>query len=648
MAHPLLEKITDPSDVKRLSISELECLATELREEIVETVLDRGGHLASNLGTVELTLAMLRCFDLEKDQVIFDVGHQSYAYKLLTKRRRDFSTLRQIDGLSGFPKREESRYDAFNTGHASTSLSAAEGIHLGQALQKIEGRVIAFIGDGALTGGMCWEAINNIVERRDPVIIILNDNQMSIDANIGGVHRLLSELRVQPTYLQMKQSVRHRLDRKKVIGPKLSAFLSRCKRSLRRRLNAPSGLFESLGLRYYGPVDGHNIAEIERYFRAASIASLRGPVLVHCVSQKGKSYAPAEASPDHYHGVSPSIPGLRKEIGGRNLPAVEDPRSLDFDTLRKQLGETQKFTEAFAYGLDYLASKNSKITATTAAMRSGTGLSRFAEHYPDRFFDVGIAEQHALTMAAGLATTGMRPVVALYSTFLQRAFDQLLHDVCLQNLPLTLAIDRAGIVGEDGETHQGIYDLSFLLALPNLEVFSPSDPHALFLLLEYATERATSPVIIRYSRDSVALPREFWSKLEHGDPSPWRPILQQPASETLVISYGNNSADCLALIREVDQAIDLIHLETLKPLDEPLLLTTLRKYKRIRVVEEVAAPGAIAPILAKLLIGSDWHGDFDGIHLPPHPILHGDSKLCREREGLYGAQLLNFLIPGEG
>ena len=478
-----LDKIQQPEQLRTASQSELEALARDLRHFIVDQVSQTGGHLASNLGTVELTLALLHCFDFRQDRVIWDVGHQSYAYKILTGRRAQFGSLRQAGGLSGFPKRDESSYDSFDTGHSSTALSAALGMDRARRAQQLPGRVLAVVGDGAATGGLFYEALNNI-EEEDRVLLILNDNQMSIDRNVGAMSRHLNRLRTSSSYRQIKRNSERFLDHLPLLGRPLIRCMSWLKRRLRLLGGAKSSYFDSLGLRYYGPIDGHDLAALTRSLHA--LQDFDGPAVLHICTQKGQGYDWAEQEPERYHGVSPF--------------------SIEEGLLPNPRGQERKlacnsFTDACGQELLKLAQREERLVAITAAMAQGTGLAPFAQAYPQRFFDVGIAEQHAVCMAAGMAAGGLKPVVCIYSTFLQRALDQVLHDVVLQQLPVVFCIDRAGLVGADGETHQGLYEQAYLSALPGLEVYQPCCYQALEDCLNYALFTAQGPVAIRYPRD---------------------------------------------------------------------------------------------------------------------------------------------------
>ena len=470
----MLEKINGPKDIKALSWEELDVLGQEIRQFLIEKISATGGHLASNLGVVELTMAIYRTFDLPEDKVIWDVGHQAYTHKILSGRK-DFDDLRQFGGISGFPKRAESPCDSFNTGHSSTSISAGLGMALGRDLRGEDYHVISIIGDGALTGGMAYEALNNAARINKNFIIILNDNNMSISENVGGMSKYLSGIRTGAGYNDLKRQITDLLEKVPVAGPRMIRWISMIKQGLKQLL-IPGMLFEDMGITYLGPVDGHDVKQLSRVLNEAK--RLDHAVLVHVLTKKGKGYAPAEKNPSAFHGVNPFDISTGKPKKAKTAPS---------------------YTDVFSKKLVELAGRDKRIVAITAAMPDGTGLTRFKNEFPDRFFDVGIAEQHAVTSAAGMAAAGMRPVVAVYSSFLQRGFDQILHDVCIQNLPVVFAVDRAGLVGSDGETHQGIFDLSYLTCIPNMAVLAPKNRWELEKELEFAFQYP-GPIAIRYPR----------------------------------------------------------------------------------------------------------------------------------------------------
>ncbi|HHV42425.1 MAG TPA: 1-deoxy-D-xylulose-5-phosphate synthase [Clostridiaceae bacterium] len=470
-------------DIKGMTLQEKKELADRLRDYIIKYTAKNGGHLSSNLGVVELTIALLAVYDFPTDSLIFDVGHQCYSWKILTNRAEEFKQLRQEGGLSGFPKSEESEYDSFNTGHSSTSLSAACGLVRARKLRRQGGKVVAVIGDGAMSGGMAYEAMNDICQCGDDIVIVLNDNQMSIDHVVGGFAKHLEYLRLAPGYISLKSRWLNRFQKVPLFGKlivKVVESFKRAGRNIIHHYRGSSSMFEQLGFKYYGPADGHDIARLERYLRSAR--AIKGPVLIHTITQKGRGYSFAEEKPSAYHGVAPFE--IYAGLNGSNN------------------GDSLTWSEVFGREIVRLGRENKDICAISAAMTAGTGLLDFEKEFPDRFFDVGIAEQHALTLAAGLAKGGMRPYVALYSTFLQRGLDQLLHDICMQNLPVTVTVDRAGAVGSDGETHQGIYDLALTLPFPNLEIYAPATAADLRALLELSLKK-DNPMLIRYPKEKV-------------------------------------------------------------------------------------------------------------------------------------------------
>ncbi|OFI07602.1 1-deoxy-D-xylulose-5-phosphate synthase [Clostridium acetireducens DSM 10703] len=470
----LLDKYKYENQIKSMSIEELNIFSKEIREFLIEKVSKTGGHLASNLGIVELTISLYNVFDFKKDKIIWDVGHQAYVHKILTGRKDKFDTLRQYKGISGFPKACESQYDMFETGHSSTSISAALGMARARDIKGEKYNVVAVIGDGALTGGMALEALNDVGDRKTNIIIVLNDNQMSIAKNVGGLSTYLSKIRVEPKYNKFKEEFDNALKKIPNIGESMAKSVSKLKNGI-KQLVVPGMFFEDIGIKYLGPIDGHNIKELSKVFSKAK--HIKGPVLIHTITKKGKGYKFAEKNPDKFHGIGP------------------------FNCANGNINKSSNKTYSKAFGSEIikLAEKNKNIVAITAAMRDGTGLREFSKKYPNRFFDTGIAEQHSVTLAAGMAKVGLKPIFAVYSTFLQRAYDQVLHDVCIQKLPVIFAIDRAGIVGEDGETHQGVFDLSYLSHMPNLTIMTPKCVCELKNMLKWSVEQ-NFPIALRYPR----------------------------------------------------------------------------------------------------------------------------------------------------
>ena len=474
----LLEHIKDPSDLRKLTYRQLDALCGEIRTFIIEKTSKTGGHLSSNLGVVELTVALFRVLNMPKDKIIWDVGHQSYTHKILSGRREEFDSLRKMGGLSGFPKRNESPFDAFDTGHSSTSISAGLGMAQGRDIKGEDYTIVSVIGDGALTGGMAYEALNNASHIKKNFIIILNDNDMSISRNVGGISSYLNGIRTDKGYNSFKKGVESSLKSIPYVGDRIADRVKKTKDSIKQMV-IPGMLFEDMGITYLGPVNGHDIRALEKAIKDAK--KVDHAVLLHVITKKGKGYKPAEKDPKAFHGVEPFNIRTGKPVEPKTGPS---------------------YTDVFSKKLCELAEKEKDIVAVTAAMPDGTGLSEFAARFPERFFDVGIAEAHAVTSAAGMAAAGLRPVVAVYSSFLQRAFDQIVHDVCLQNLPVVFAVDRAGLVGSDGETHQGIFDLSYLCEIPNMKVLAPKNAEELRAMLSYAFSQG-GPCAIRYPRASV-------------------------------------------------------------------------------------------------------------------------------------------------
>lgn len=551
MSH-ILERINSPADLTQLTIGEMEQLAVELRRLIVDTVAENGGHLASSLGAIELTLALYKVFRPPQDKVVWDVGHQAYAHKILTGRRDRFSTLRRKGGITGFPRRAESIYDIFGVGHASTSVSAALGL---AAARDISGRgehVIAVIGDGAMTGGEVFEALNHAGDLKKNLIVILNDNGLSIDGHSGALSDYLSCLRITPEYIRAKHEIEGLIKHIPHIGETVYKTASLIKESVKSAI-VPGGLFEELGFRYAGPVDGHNLKLLTEVF--TEVSQLDGPILVHVRTKKGKGYMPAEMEPEKFHGVGP------------------------FDVISGQIKKKAappSYTQVFSDTLRELARENRDIVAITAAMPSGTGLKAFAEEFPDRFFDVGIAEEHAVTMAGGMAAGGVRPVVAIYSTFMQRSYDQIFHDICLQNVPVLLCLDRAGLVGEDGATHHGVFDLSYLRSLPNMTIMAPKDENELRQMLA-AAFTYNRPVAIRYPRGAglgVEIRKEL-RPVEYGRGERIEiPEVNAAAAPITILAVGSqvdNARQAAIQLKDMGIDVAVVNMRFIKPLDLDLI-----------------------------------------------------------------------------
>ncbi|MBO4563525.1 MAG: 1-deoxy-D-xylulose-5-phosphate synthase [Clostridia bacterium] len=557
----LLKNIGSPEDMRKLSKEELYELAEEIRQQLVTTVSKTGGHLASNLGVVEMTIALHRVFDLDTDRLVFDVGHQSYVHKLLTGRAERFDTLRQKGGIAGFPKTEESPYDAFNTGHSSTSISAAIGIMRADALKGVKRNVIALIGDGALTGGMAYEALDDVGQQKLPLIVVLNDNEMSISDNVGGLSRHLAKMRSARGYRSFKRGFSKLLKHIPLIGKWLSDRFEGLKNRIKYFI-LPNVLFEELGFTYLGPINGHDIEALTEVFEHAK--QMDKPVVIHAITRKGKGYEPAEKNPEKFHGI------------GR------------FDISTGESKTTFGNSAVFSDELCRLAEEDPDLVAITAAMASGTGLDSFKERFPDRFFDVGIAEQHAVTMAAGMAIAGVKPVFCVYSSFLQRAFDQLVHDVCLQDLKVVFGIDRAGLVGADGETHHGIYDISYLMTLPNMKILSPSSKEELRACLDWAVKENDSPCAIRYNRG--VLPEREMS----GEILSWECI--KPFRSVCVVATGRMLDPVMNVCRDLN--VGLYNARCIRPMDEAALEKLSHAHYVVTVEDGVVNDGFGAQIAA--------------------------------------------------
>ena len=574
----LLDRLKLPQDLKKLSFRQLEALCAEIRSVLIHTVSKTGGHLSSNLGVVELTVALHKTFDAPKDQIVWDVGHQSYTHKILTGRKNKMNTLRQKGGLSGFPKPAESIYDAFIAGHSSTSISVAAGLARAKSLKAEPGFTIAVIGDGAFTGGMAYEALNNAGHYQDRIIVVLNDNEMSISKNVGAFARYLAQIRSKPEYYSTRDKIRKWISAVPLVGKPMAKLVSDSKSYLKEMLYH-SNLFEDFGFEYVGPVDGHDLESLCDAFERAKASD--GPVLVHVDTIKGKGYSFAEKQPDAYHGV----PQFNAKLGScENRP--------------------QDFSAVFGSWIAEAAEKDAKICAITAAMKDGTGLEEFAARYPERFYDVGIAESHAVTFSAGLAHGGLHPVFAVYSTFLQRAYDQVMQDMAIANEHVLLAVDRAGIVGEDGETHQGIFDISFLSSIPGITILSPATYPELRACLDRAMYRCTGPVAVRYPKGRE---KAFPAGL-HGNEK----FQLSEDVDTLLISYGRLAGSCCQaaeLLRQKGVDVGVLKLTQLLPYCEELLPMFLKK-KSIFFVEEAIEQGSISQMTGNLLLQNGYQGKF--------------------------------------
>jgi 1-deoxy-D-xylulose-5-phosphate synthase len=609
MMKELIDELILPEDLKKMTDDQLKDIAAALRHYMIKTVADNGGHLAASLGVVELAIALHRFYESPRDKIIWDVGHQSYPHKLLTGRWNSFHTLRRQGGLCGFLKPDESEHDPFLTGHSSTSISAALGLALARDHHGENYRVVAVIGDGALTGGMSFEALNHAGHIKAGLTVILNDNKMSIGSNVGSMSAYLGRIRSDPKYSRLKKDFEHFVNQVPHVGKKLIDTAERIKGGL-KYLIMPGMIFEELGFTYFGPVDGHDITAITNILKQAD--KMAGPVLVHVVTEKGKGYHFAEMEPEIFHGVGPF------DLNN-GLP------------LKKKKSMT--YTDQFGKTLVEIARENPKIVAITAAMTTGTGLNIFSKEFPERFYDVGIAEQHAVTMAAALAAGGMRPVFAVYSTFLQRAYDQLIHDTCLQNLPVIFAVDRAGIVGEDGETHQGLFDLSFLRSIPNMNIMVPANEKEQQNMLYTASEFSKGPVALRYPRDKVTgmqtgpLQIMPWGKGE----------LVRPGKDLLVVSVGTVLESVLsAMDRLAWQNIKaaVINARFVKPLDEELILEWARKCQKVITVEENILAGGFGSGVADLLEKNSLYIPVKRLGIDDRFVGHGTRSQMLECMGL--------------
>lgn len=604
----LLEKIEQSSDIKKLKEEDYPVLAEEIRQFLLEKISHTGGHLASNLGVVELTMALHLAFDLPTDKIIWDVGHQSYTHKLLSGRKDGFDELRQFGGMSGFPKRKESPYDAFDTGHSSTSISAGLGIAQAREILGDSYSVVSIIGDGALTGGMAYEALNNAAQMKKNFIIVLNDNEMSISKNVGGMSKYLSNVRTKESYAELKLNVVKGLSSIPFVGKGLSNGLYTVK-NLIKQLFVPGMLFEDMGITYLGPVDGHNVKEMIRVFKEAK--RVRHAVLVHVLTKKGKGYEPAEKNPARFHGVEPFDIATGKPLKEKKYPS---------------------YTDIFSEKICSLAQNNKKLVAITAAMPDGTGLSKFAAKYPERFFDVGIAEAHAVTSAAGMAAAGLKPVVAVYSSFLQRGYDQVLHDVCIQNLPVLFAIDRAGLVGSDGETHQGIFDVSFLSLVPGMSIMAPKNLWELQDMLEFGMD-FNGPLAVRYPRGQAYRGLEgFSAPIEYGRAE----MLYEEKDIALfalgsMVSTGEHVREKL---KEKGYSCTLVNARFVKPLDTDMIDRLCRSHRLIVTMEENVLRGGMGMCATRYI-----HEHYPEIRviqvaLPDAYVEHGNVSVLREMLGI--------------
>ena len=621
----VLEKINKENDIKELSDEELKILADEIRDFLIHKISVTGGHLASNLGVVELTMALHLVLDLPKDKIIWDVGHQSYTHKILTGRKEGFDDLRKYGGMSGFPKRKESDCDAFDTGHSSTSISAGLGYARGRDILGQDYYVISVIGDGSLTGGMAYEALNNAAEMKTNFIIVLNDNHMSISKNVGGMSSYLGELRTAQAYTDLKDTVENVLGSIPFGGEKMVRHIKRTKSSIKQLL-VPGMFFEDMGIKYLGPVDGHDLKALRRAFTEAK--RVKGPVLVHVLTKKGKGYLPAEENPSRFHGTGP----------------------FDIQTGEPiSKGGTDSCTDVFSKVMLDLAKKDDRLVAITAAMEDGTGLAAFHRYYPDRFFDVGIAEGHGVTFAAGLAAAGLHPVFAVYSSFLQRGFDQMIHDVCLQKLPVVFAVDRAGLVGSDGETHQGIFDLSYLSMIPNMTVLSPKNKWELADMVRFAV-RLGAPAAVRYPRGSATgTPLEGGlEKLPIGKGE----ILSGDGSDVVLLAVGSmvlKAVEAASMLNMANIKTTVVNMRFVKPLDRELLEQVLAKKPRLLVtLEENALAGGFGSAVLEYLADANHMLPIMRFGIPDEFVEQGSCSELLELCGLLPQQIADKIVEKIG
>lgn len=603
----MLEKIQKPNDIKKIPADQLPALAEEIREFIIESLSKTGGHLASNLGVVELTIAMHRVFDLPKDKLIWDVGHQSYTHKILTGRKDGFETLRREGGISGFPKRSESDCDVFDTGHSSTSISAGVGYVRARELKKENYSVVSIIGDGALTGGMAYEALNNAASLKSNFIIVLNDNEMSITENVGGMSSYLSGLRTASAYTGFKMDVTKALNRIPGIGPGMVDAMRKMKSSI-KQIIIPGMLFEDMGLTYFGPVDGHNIPQLIKTFQEAK--RFEGPILVHVLTQKGRGYEPAMRHPARFHGAGPFDVKTGLPVGKSN-PTYTDV----FSTVMRKMGDRRK-----------------DVAAVTAAMMTGVGLKRFSNMFPDRCFDVGIAEEHAVTFAAALSLGGITPVVAIYSSFLQRAYDQIMHDVCMQNLHVVFAIDRAGLVGYDGETHHGIFDLSYLGSMPNMTILAPKNLWELSDMIKFAVDY-DGPIAVRYPRgEAYTGLKEFRAPICLG-----KSEVIHEGSRVALLAAGSMVKMAEEVQKQLKERMDmdaaLVNARFVKPIDEELLRSFADTYELVVTLEENVKDGGFGERVLAFAEEEDLPFGVEIIALPDRFIPHGSVSYQMKQVG---------------
>lgn len=615
----LLDKINNPGDLKNLSLKQKEQLAEEIRRYMIEVVSETGGHLASNLGVVELTIALHTVLNVPEDKIVWDVGHQTYVHKILTGRKKELKTLRKTGGIAGFPKVAESKYDCFNTGHSSTSISVALGMAKARDVKGENSNVVAVIGDGALTGGMALEALNDAGNSKTNITVILNDNEMSISKNVGGISMALSKIRTKKFYTKSNNYIKLAVKKIPVLGNAIIHTVRKIKYSI-KQLFFHNMLFEDLGFTYLGPVNGHDIEKLESLIKISN--GIHGPVLIHVITKKGKGYKPAEENPDKFHSTS----------------------AYDIETGESKKKKKKDYSQAFGDKLIELAEKNEKIVAITASMKDGTGLTQFASKFPNRFYDVGIAEQHALGFAAGLASEGLIPVVPIYSSFYQRAYDQVIHDICIQKLPVVMCVDRAGIVGNDGETHQGILDLSFFHIVPNLTIMAPKDFKELEQMLEFAVN-LKAPVVIRYPRGT-----EGGTKFEtHQEISIGKAELLQEGNDITMIAIGKMVDYAMKVadkLKENNIQAEVINSRFLKPFDTEIILNSIDKTKKVVTIEDNIEKGGLASNVKELMAENNLLDvEVKCFGYPDEFIKHGDIADIEKKYGLDVDSIIENILP---
>lgn len=609
----LLEQINSPKDLKKLTLEEKETLSQEIRDLIIDVTSKNGGHVASNLGVVELTIALHSIFDTPNDKIVWDVGHQCYVHKILTGRREEFQNIRKLGGISGFPKICESEYDNFNTGHSSTSISIATGMARARDILNENYEVVAVIGDGSLTGGMALEALNDAGSSKTNVKVILNDNEMSISKNVGGIPLYLSKMRTKTGYTRSNRKIKAIVNKIPYIGKPIISFAHYTKQIIKRAVFR-NMYFEDIGFTYLGPVDGHDIKKLEDILERSK--KINGPVLIHVVTKKGKGYKLAEENPDKFHGIS----AYDKETG--------------------EVKKSKNYSKVFGEKLVKMASEDKRIVAVTAAMRDGTGLKEFAEKFPDRFFDVGIAEQHALGLIAGMARAGLKPVLPIYSSFLQRGYDQIIHDIALSGIPVTVCIDRAGIVGNDGETHQGIFDLSFLSSIPNIVIMAPKNFEELDKMLEFGVN-LDKPVFIRYPRGGENFSFESTEDIELG-----KAEIVQEGTDLSIIAIGNmvgRAEEVASLLPE--KSVEIINARFLKPLDEETILNSIRKTGHCITMEDNLLKGGLGSAVVEVVNKSDIQDvKIKNFGYDDTFVEHGTVKELEDKYGLSAEKISGNLF----